>query len=325
MLPFFQRVIVRESARLVKKIKHRTGSTDIEDVSKQARHRVVSITYIIKGLILITLGIFAAAFGLKGFLLPSHFVDGGVTGISLLLQAHFKVSLSWFIVLINIPFILLAFTQVGKRFAIRSITSILGLAIVVAFVDFPEITKDKLLVSVFGGFFLGAGIGLSMRGGAVLDGTEILAIYISRKTGLTIGDVIIIFNVFIFLVAAYILKIEYALYSMLTYFIASKTVDFIVEGMEEYIGVTIISNKHEEIRKMLVDHMGRGVTIYQGSGGYNASGASKTYQVIYTIVTRLEMSRLRKELDEIDPNAFMVTTGVKDIKGGMIKRKGGKK
>ena len=143
MLPFFQRVIVRESARLVKKIKQRTGSTDSEDVSKQARHRVVSITYIIKGLILISLGIFAAAFGLKGFLLPSHFVDGGVTGISLLLQAHFKVSLSWFIVLINIPFILLAFTQVGKRFAIRSITSILGLAIVVAFVDFPEITKDN--------------------------------------------------------------------------------------------------------------------------------------------------------------------------------------
>lgn len=326
MLPFFQRVIVRESARLVRKIRRKSGvEVSNQEVKKEALHRVVSITYIIKGLLLITLGIFSAAFGLESFLLPSKFIDGGVTGISLLLKAKTGLSLSWFIILINIPFVLLAFTQIGKRFAIRSITSIVGLALVLALVDFEPITKDKVLVAVFGGFFLGAGIGLSMRGGAVLDGTEILAIYLSRKIGLTIGDVIILFNVVIFLAAAYVLKIEYALYSMLTYFIASKTVDFVVEGMEEYIGVTIISNKHEDIRKMLVEDMGRGVTIYQGSGGYNANGHNKTYQVIYTIVTRLEMSRLRKELDEIDPNAFMVTTGVKDIKGGMIKRKGGKK
>ncbi len=321
MLPFLQRVIVRESARLVKKIKRRSGNTADFDVKKQALHRVVSITYIIKGFLLISMGIFAAAFGLESFLLPSKFIDGGVTGISLLLKAKTGISLSWFLIFINIPFILLAFTQVGKRFAIRSITSIVGLAIVLATVDFPEITKDKLLVSVFGGFFLGAGIGLSMRGGAVLDGTEILAIYLSRKIGLTIGDVIILFNVVIFLVAAYVLKIEYALYSMLTYFIASKTVDFIVEGMEEYLGVTIISAKHEEIRAMLINQMGRGVTLYQGSGGYNTSGPPRSYTIVYTIITRLEMARLRKEIDEIDPNAFMVTTGVKDIKGGMIKKR----
>jgi uncharacterized membrane-anchored protein YitT (DUF2179 family) len=322
MLPFFQRIIVRETVRLFRKNKRKEHIEADSELKKKALHRVVSIAYIIKGFLLISLGIFSAAFGLKSFLLPNEFVDGGVTGISLLMNHVFHFHLSWLIVLLNIPFVFLAFTQVGKRFAIRSITSIVGLALVIAMVDFPEVTHDKLLVSAFGGIFLGAGIGLSMRGGAVLDGTEILAIYISRAVGFTVGDVIIVFNIFIFMVAAYVLPtVETALYSMLTYFIASKTVDFIVEGVEEYVGVTIISPKHEEIRSMLINDMGRGVTLYQGSGGYNTKGPSRNYTIIYTILTRLELARLRKEVDEIDPNAFMVMSGVKDIKGGMIKKR----
>ncbi|MFM7023895.1 MAG: YitT family protein [Flavobacteriales bacterium] len=291
------------------------------DLKQQSRHRVVSLAYIIKGFVLITLGIFSAAFGLKSFLLPTGFVDGGITGISLLVNKVTGLPLSLVLVCINIPFILFAYSQVGKRFAVRSIVSIVGLALVLAAVPFPMITSDKLLVSVFGGFFLGAGIGLSMRGGAVLDGTEILAIYTSRKLGLTIGDVIIVFNVIIFLSAIAVLKIEYALYSMVTYFIASKTVDFIVEGVEEYIGVTIISSKHEAIRKMIIEQLGRGVTIYPATGGYGTHGHTKNYSVVYTIITRLEIVRLRKEIDEIDANAFMVMTSVRDIKGGMIKKR----
>lgn len=320
MLPFFQRIIVKAAVMLFRR-SYKDAAGHGGDLKQQSRHRVVSLAYIIKGFVLITLGIFSAAFGLKSFLLPTGFVDGGITGISLLVNKVTGLPLSLVLVCINIPFILFAYSQVGKRFAVRSIVSIVGLALVLAAVPFPMITSDKLLVSVFGGFFLGAGIGLSMRGGAVLDGTEILAIYTSRKLGLTIGDVIIVFNVIIFLSAIAVLKIEYALYSMVTYFIASKTVDFIVEGVEEYIGVTIISSKHEAIRKMIIEQLGRGVTIYPATGGYGTHGHTKNYSVVYTIITRLEIVRLRKEIDEIDANAFMVMTSVRDIKGGMIKKR----
>jgi uncharacterized membrane-anchored protein YitT (DUF2179 family) len=320
MLPFFQRIVVKAAVVLFRR-NFRDGSSG-GDLKQQSRHRVVSLAYIIKGFMLISLGVLSAAFGLKSFLLPTGFVDGGITGISLLVNKVTGYPLSLIIICINIPFILFAFSQVGKRFAVRSIVSILALALVIAAIDFPEITKDKLLVAVFGGFFLGAGIGLSMRGGAVLDGTEILAIYASRKLGLTIGDVIIVFNIIIFLSAILVLpKIEYALYSMVTYFIASKTVDFIVEGVEEYIGVTIISAKHEAIRLMVIEQLGRGVTIYPATGGYGTHGHTKNYSVVYTIITRLEIARLRKEVDEIDANAFMVMTSVRDIKGGMIKKR----
>ena len=255
----------------------------LEEQEKDLKNARVEFTHLLHDIFFILLGVLSATVGLKSFLLPNMFIDGGVMGISLIIAEVSKIPLSMLIVAVNIPFIILGFSTISKQFAIKSIISIILLAITVHFLSFPVITHDKLLIAVFGGFFLGAGIGSTIRGGAVIDGTEILAVFVSRKTSLTIGDVIMVFNIIIFASAAYVFSVEISLYAMLTYLAASKTVDFIVEGMEEYIGVTIISNKHEEIRKMLVDHMGRGVTIYQGSGGYNASGASKTYQVIYTI------------------------------------------
>jgi uncharacterized membrane-anchored protein YitT (DUF2179 family) len=199
--------------------------------------------------------------------------------------------------------------------------AIIGLAIVLATVHFPEVTEDKLLVAVFGGFFLGAGIGLSIRGGGVLDGTEVLAIYISRKLRTKIGDNIIIINVIIFLAAAYFLSLETALYSMLTYLSASKTLDFVVDGIEEYTGVTIISARSEEIRLMITEKLGRGLTIYKGHGGYGRSGAHNDYDIIYAVITRLEISKLNTELEKIDPNAFVVMNSINDTKGGMIKKR----
>ena len=174
---------------------------------------------------------------------------------------------------------------------------------------YPEITKDKLLVAVFGGFFLGAGIGLTVRGGAVIDGTEVLAISLSKRSGLIIGD-------------ASLLSVETALYAMLTYLAVSKTVDFIIEGIEEYTGVTIISVKSDKIRTMIVDKLGRGITVYNGERGYGKSG-EKLYdlKIIYTIITRLEISKLKFEIEKIDPNAFVVMTNVKDMKGGIIKKR----
>lgn len=267
------------------------------------------------------LGIFSAAFGLESFLLPSSFIDGGATGISLLLAELTTVPLSLLILLVNVPFIVLGFKIIGKQFAIKTAFAITGLAICMSSFNFPEVTHDKLLVAIFGGFFLGSGIGLSVRGGSVIDGTEVLAIFLSRKFGTTMGDIIIGINVLIFSAAAYFLSIETALYSMITYLAASKTLDFIIQGIEEYTGVTIISSHSEEIRKMIIETMGRGVTVYMGKRGFGKRGEGSNIDIIYTVVTRLELNKLKAEIDTIDENAFVVMNSIKDTKGGMIKKR----
>ncbi len=276
----------------------------------------------IKDVIFILIGIISAGFGLKGFLLPNSFIDGGAMGISLLVRETTGISLSLLVVAVNIPFILMGFSQISKRFALKSILAIIGLSLVLLVIPYPTITQDKLLIAVFGGFFLGAGIGLTIRGNAVIDGTEVLAIFLSKKTGLTIGDIILIMNIIIFSFGAYILSIEVALYAILTYLAASKTVDFILEGVEEYTGITIISEKSEQIRDMIISKLGRGVTIYTGKGGYKKSEhGTETKDIIYTVITRLEIVKLLREIDNIDPNAFIVMTRVKDTKGGIIKKR----
>lgn len=282
--------------------------------------KINSIRYF-KDAILITVGVFSAAFGFKGFLLTNQFIDGGATGISLLISALTQIPLHFLLIAVNIPFIILGLKIISRTFAIKTAMAISVLALVVATVEFPNITNDNLLVAVFGGFFLGAGIGLSVRGGAVIDGTEVLAIFLSRKLGTTIGDIIIMINIMIFGAAAYFLSIEIALYSMITYLAASKTLDFIVEGLDEYTGVTIISSHCEEIRHMIANVMERGVTVYSGKSGYGKSGLVKDKDILYTVVTRLELNKLNTELHKIDPNAFVVMNAVKDIKGGMIKKR----
>lgn len=258
---------------------------------------------------------------LKVFLLTNHFIDGGATGISLLISALTQIPLYILIICINIPFVILGYKILGKQFAFKTALAITGLAICVATVNFPNVTNDNLLVAIFGGFFLGAGIGLSVRGGAVIDGTEVLAIFLSKKFGTTIGDIIILINVLIFSTAAYFLSIEIALYSMITYLAASKTLDFIIEGIEEYIGVTIVSNRSEDIRLMIINVMGRGVTVYNGKRGYGKNGDTKEVDIIYTVVTRLELNKLNTEIEKIEPTAFVVMNSVKDTKGGMIKKR----
>ncbi len=281
-----------------------------------------NIAHIAKDSIFILIGIVSAGFGLKGFLLPNLFIDGGAMGISLLISETTNVSLSILIVAINLPFLLLGYSQIGKQFALKSIIAIIGLAVVVHFISYPLITSDKLLIAVFGGFFLGAGIGMAIRGGSVIDGTEVLAIYLSKKTGLTIGDIILIFNIIIFSFGAYILSIEIALYAILTYLAAAKTVNFVVEGVEEYTGITIISNNSDKIRLMITEKLGRGVTMYTGKGGYGKRGRTlKQIDIVYTVITRLEIARLRTEIDKIDSDAFIIMNSIKDTKGGMIKKR----
>jgi len=273
--------------------------------------------------LLIVLGIFSAALGLKGFLLSSHFIDGGVTGISMLIGNITNTSISIYIVLLNLPFLLLGYKRLGGMFAFKSAVGIVGLALCVAFIHFPDITPDKLLTAVFGGFFIGVGIGFAMRGGAVLDGTEIAALLLSKKAQLLkISDIVLILNIIIFATAAYFLGIESAMYSILTYIAASKMIDLILNGIEQYTGITVISVKSEVMRKVITMQLGRGVTIYQGKSGYGKDGhINDPRDIIFTVVTRLEVPALKERILKIDPAAFIIQHSIDDTTGGLMKRK----
>lgn len=282
----------------------------------------LSVKKIIRDALYVVVGIFSAAIGLKGFLLPNGFFDGGAMGISLLLNHFMKLDLSVYILLVNVPFVLIGFKQISMEFAFKSSLAILGLAIAVHLVHIPVFTQDKLLIAVFGGMFLGLGIGLSMRGGAVIDGTEVLAVQVSRRSSLSVGDFIALFNIVLFLCVAVLINIETAMYSILTYVSASKSVDFLVSGIEEYIGVTIISPEYEKIRNMLTLELLRGVTVYKTEGGLGKTGEVKEERkALFCVVTRLEVTRLLTEIERIDPQAFVLQSSIKDTRGGMIKKR----
>lgn len=321
MNPFFQYLLAeRAKSRLQKK--NKDAEISKKQLVTEIRSEQVELSHLIKEVLFITVGIFAAGFGLKGFLLPNEFIDGGATGVSLLIRVKSNIPLGVLLVLVNAPFILLGAKTIGPKFALKSIVAIVVLALVVHFVQYPIITNDKLLIAVFGGFFLGLGIGMAMRGGGVIDGTEVLAIFLSRKWHMTVGDVLLLINIIIFSAGAYLLSIETALYAILTYLVAAKTVDYVVDGVEEYMGITIVSVKSEEIRTMLTEKLGRACTIYQGSGGYKSNPEKRVQnEIVYTVITRLELAKLSTEIDKIDKKAFIVMNVVKDIKGGMIKKK----
>jgi uncharacterized membrane-anchored protein YitT (DUF2179 family) len=318
--PFWQKLIIRAFPPPPRLLFGKNRYSDYV-LAKRYRESMIMIRRGISDSILISIGVFSAAFGFKGFLLTNRFIDGGATGISLLTSALTQIPLSILILVVNLPFIIMAHYIINRAFAIKTALAITALAIVLAVIPFPNVTNDNLLVAIFGGFFLGAGIGFAIRGGAVIDGTEVLAIYLSRKLGATIGDIILAINVVIFGIAAYLLGVEIALYSMITYLAASKTLDFIVEGIEEYIGVTIISSHSTEIREMITQQLGRGVTIYSGKRGYGRRGEMKETDIVYTVITRLEINKLQSEIEKIEPSAFVVMHSIKDIKGGMIKKR----
>lgn len=321
MNTFWQKIIIQKVLKKKTKASGHENQFSSYEIGRAFREFRISVQSVIKDVVLIVLGIFSAAFGLEGFLLPNQFIDGGATGISLLITELTSWPLPLVIVLVNLPFLILGLNVISRQFAIRASLAIFGLAATLTFIHFPEITHDKLLVAVFGGFFLGAGIGLSVRGSGVLDGTEVLAIFVSRKLRTTIGDIIIVINIIIFTTAAILLSVETALYSMLTYLAASKTLDFIVEGIEEYTGVTIISVHSEEIRTMITEDLGMGVTVYKGKRGFGKRGHTGDIEIVYTVITRLEIGKLNTEIEKIDPNAFVVMNSVKDTSGGMIKKR----
>jgi uncharacterized membrane-anchored protein YitT (DUF2179 family) len=270
-------------------------------------------------LLFLALGILSAGMGLKGFLLSSGFIDGGVTGISMLLSRITGVSLAVWLPLVNLPFIAVGFRRLGGAFALRSAAGIAGLAAALVFIPYPDVTPDLVLTAVFGGFFIGAGIGLAIRGGAVLDGTEIAALLISTRAGaVRVGDVILGFNVVLFLVAMSVLGVNAALYSILTYMAAARTLDFVLHGIDEYTAVTIVSERHAMIVERITRDLGRGVTIYKGYGGL--SGAEQ--DILYCVVTRLEIGTLKGIVRDVDPKAFVVYHPLAGAEGGTVKSRG---
>ncbi len=268
-----------------------------------------------------TAGTLVSGFALKSFLVPNDFLDGGVTGISLLIHDPYHVNIAWVIVLMNIPFIIAGAYHVNRKFAIKTMACVVGLGICLAFIPYPVVTSDKLLVSLFGGFFLGIGIGLAMRGGCAIDGIEVLALYTLKRSSFTISEIILGLNVIIFLIAGIKLGLETALYSMLTYYAASRTIDYVIEGLEEYTGITIISVRSEIIKEQLVMKLGRGITVYKGERGFmkDSFEHSEPCDIVFTVITRLEVRRLKNLVHAIDPNAFIITNTIKEVAGGVLK------
>ena len=267
--------------------------------------------------LLIVLGILSAAMGLKGFLLSSNFIDGGVTGVSMLLAKLTAAPLSVWLPLVNAPFVVVGYRQMGRAFAVRSALAIGGLAGALATIHVPDVTPDLLLTAVFGGLSMGGGLGLAVGGGAVLDGTEIAALLISKRSHLLkVGDVILIFNVVLFLIAMSVLGVEPALYSILTYVTAARTLDFVIYGVEEYTAITIVSSQSVAIRERITGELERGVTVYRGYGGL--TGAEQ--QILYCVVTRLEIGKVKAIVHALDEHAFIVSHVLADAEGGVVKR-----
>ena len=272
----------------------------------------------LKNTVMIVLAIFSAGMGIHGFLLSSKFIDGGVTGVSMLLANVLGWPLPILIAVINLPFIVMGYHLIGRAFAFRSALAITGLSLCLAFVHFPDVTPDRLLTAVFGGLFIGAGIGLAIRAEAVLDGTEIAALLISRHSYLfRVGDVILALNIVIFLTAAFFLGVDAALYSILTYVSAAKTLEFILHGIEEFNAITIMSDKSKAIRVAITDGLRRGLTVYKGRGG--KSGDDQ--EILMCVVTRLEIGKVKTIVHKIDRSAFISVHPLADVSGGVQKKK----
>ena len=277
----------------------------------------------LKDFIYTVFGVLFSGFALKSFLVPNQFFDGGVTGISLLIHELYHVNIAYVIIIANIPFIIVGAFQVNRSFAIKTLIAVIGLGLCLSFIPYPHITSDKLLVSIFGGVFMGIGVGLAIRGGCALDGIEVLALYTGKRISFTISEIILGINIIIFMIAAFKLGLPTALYSILTYYCASKTISYVIEGLEEYTGVTIISGQNEIIKERLVMELGRGITVYKGERGFlkNSFDVSQPVDIIFTVVTRLEVRRLRNMVHEVDEKAFIFTSTIKEAAGGVLKRR----
>lgn len=282
------------------------------------QHKKLSKVKILKRAIFIFLGAVLVSVGLELFLVPNEVIDGGIVGISIILSHLTGINIGLFLFFLNIPFFILGYKQIGKTFAISTIFGVTVLSIGTALLHpIPVVTKDPLLAAVFGGIAIGIGVGLVVRYGGSLDGTEIVGILVNKKSPFSVGETVMFFNLFILSSAGPVFGWDHAMYSLIAYFIAYKVIDITIEGLDESRAVWIISDRYREIGSALVARLGRGVTYLNGEGGY--SGEDK--KVIYCIITRLEEAKLRTIVEEYDDNAFLAIGRIHDVKGGQFKKK----
>jgi uncharacterized membrane-anchored protein YitT (DUF2179 family) len=277
----------------------------------------------IKNLLLIVFGAGLAVLAMKGFMIPNRFMDGGITGISILLHEVFHIDISFLVIILNVLFIYLGYRRIGKTFAVQTTLAVILLSLGLLFINIPAITSDKLLIAIFGGILIGTGVGLVIRGGGVIDGAEVIAVFTRRRTGLSNTEIVMLFNTIIFSAAAFYFGIETAMYSIITYFTATKATDYVVDGIEEFTAMNIISSHQEEIKSFLVNELGKGITVYKGERGYlpGSFEVRTDCEIIVTIVTRLEIKQIQDALIEIDPKAFVYIQSIKEAAGGILKAK----
>jgi uncharacterized membrane-anchored protein YitT (DUF2179 family) len=276
-----------------------------------------------KNLLLILVGSGLAVLAMKGFMIPNKFMDGGITGISILLHEIFHINISFLVIILNILFIYLGYKRIGKTFAVQTSIAVILLSVGLLFIDINPITHDKLLIAIFGGILMGTGVGLVIRGGGVIDGAEVIAVFTGRRTGFSNSEIIMLINTIIFAVAASQFGIETAMYSIITYFTATKATDYVVDGIEEFTAMNIISAQQEEIKSFLVNELGKGITVYKGERGYlpGSFDIKNNCEIIVTIVTRLEIKQIEEGIREIDPKAFVYIQSIKEASGGILKAK----
>lgn len=272
-------------------------------------------------LFFLAFGAFIAGFGLEGFLIPNNMIDGGIVGISIMLSTLTKLNLGALIICINIPFIFLALKKLGKLFVAQTLYAIAMLGVSVNVFHDHHATDDILLATVFGGVVLGIGVGIVLRNNAAMDGTEILSIRLAKKSGFSIGEIIMFFNIFIYTGAGFLYGWDKAMYSVLVYFITYKVIDIVLEGLNESKSVNIISNKSELIGNAIMEKLDIGITYLSGRGGY--TGEEKN--IIYCVVSRLELAKLKELIKLIDPTAFIAVESVHEVEGVRIKEKKAKR
>jgi uncharacterized membrane-anchored protein YitT (DUF2179 family) len=264
------------------------------------------------------LGSILAAVGLEIFLVPNRIIDGGIIGISILFSHITQFPLSLFVVVLNLPFLYIGYNQIGKTFALSTLFSVLSLAFwLVYFHPMPKVTNDLFLAAVFGGIIVGLGVGLIIRYGGSLDGTEVIAIILDKRTGFSVGEIVMFFNLFILASAGFVFSWDKAMYSLVAYFVAFKIIDITIEGLDESKGVMIISDEPDEIADALLARLGRGVTVLYGAGGF--SGERR--KVLYSVITRLEIAKLKLIIYERDKNAFVTIHEVHEVVGGRARKR----
>jgi len=277
-----------------------------------------------KNLLQILVGCGLAVFAMKGFLIPNQFMDGGVTGISLLIHEIYNINISILVIIFNLPFIYLGYKNIGKTFAVQTTLAVFLLAIGLLYTNIQPITTDKLLIAIFGGILIGAGVGLVIRCGGVIDGAEVIAVFTKRKTGFSNSEIIMLFNTFIFAGAAFYFGLETAMYSLITFYSATRATDYVVDGIEQYTAINIISSQHTRVKDLLVNELGKGITVYKGERGYlpGSYNVKTDCEIIVTIVTRLEINNIQEAILEIDPKSFIYIQNINEATGGILKAKG---